>query len=126
VYRQIMDQVRRMIVAGRLEPGEKLPSVRDLAATLQINPLTVGKAYSELERSGIVEMRRGLGMFVLPPQEQRKTRRGEPPAGVTESAQRFVLEAAQAGVSRSLALKVVEDAWQALMTSSEKNSGRQR
>jgi GntR family transcriptional regulator len=121
-----MDQVRRMIVAGRLEPGEKLPSVRDLAATLQINPLTVGKAYSELERSGIVEMRRGLGMFVLPPQEQRKTRRGEPPAGVTESAQRFVLEAAQAGVSRSLALKVVEDAWQALMTSSERNSGRQR
>ena len=64
VYRQIMDQVRRMIVAGRLTPGDKIPSIRELAATLQINALTVGKAYSELEHDGTLEMRRGLGMFV--------------------------------------------------------------
>ena len=74
VYRQIMDQVRRMIVAGRLTSGEKLPSIRELAATLQINPLTVGKAYTELERSGIIEMRRGLGMYRPPTRRARRDR----------------------------------------------------
>jgi GntR family transcriptional regulator len=76
VYRQIMEQVRRMVVAGRLGAGEKLPSVRDLALTLGINPLTVGKAYGELERDGVVEMRRGLGVFVLSPREGSATSAG--------------------------------------------------
>ena len=126
VYRQIMDQVRRMIVAGRLTPGEKLPSIRDLAATLQINPLTVGKAYTELERSGIVEMRRGLGMYVRPFDAHVPTDAGDAPATVTGGAQRFVLEAAQAGLSRAEALKVVDDAWQELVIGPVKNVRRQR
>jgi GntR family transcriptional regulator len=126
VYRQIMDQVRRMIVAGRLTPGEKLPSIRDLAATLQINPLTVGKAYTELERSGIVEMRRGLGMYVRPLDAHVPTDAGDAPATVTGGAQRFVLEAAQAGLSRAEALKVVDDAWQELVIGPVKNVRRQR
>lgn len=126
VYRQIMDQVRRMIVAGRLMPGEKLPSIRDLAAILQINPLTVGKAYTELERSGIIEMRRGLGMFVRPLGAHAATDADDAPATVTGGAQRFVLEAAQAGLSRAQALKVVDDAWQELVIDSVKNARRQR
>ncbi len=115
-----------MIVAGRLTPGEKLPSIRDLAATLQINPLTVGKAYTELERSGIVEMRRGLGMFVRPPDAHVPTAAGDAPATVTGGAQRFVLEAAQAGLSRVEALKIVDDAWQALVIGPVKSVRRQR
>jgi len=126
VYRQIMEQVRRMIVAGRLTPGEKLPSIRDLAATLQINPLTVGKAYTELERGGIVEMRRGLGMYVRRPGAHAATDADDAPATVTGGAQRFVLEAAQAGLSRAHALKVVDDAWQELVTGPVKNVRRQR
>ena len=126
VYRQIMDQVRRMIVAGRLTPGEKLPSIRDLAATLQINPLTVGKAYTELERSGIVEMRRGLGMYVRPQGAHTATEAADAPATVTRGAERFVLEAAQAGLSRADALKVVDDAWQELVIGPVKNVRRQR
>ena len=125
VYRQIMDQVRRMIVAGRLASGEKLPSIRDLAATLQINPLTVGKAYTELERSGIIEMRRGLGMYVRPPGARAATD-ADAPATVTGGAQRFVLEAAQAGLNRADALKVVDDAWQELVAGPVKNVRRQR
>jgi GntR family transcriptional regulator len=126
VYRQIMDQVRRMIVAGRLTPGEKLPSIRELAATLQINPLTVGKAYTELDRAGIIEMRRGLGMFVRPLGARAATDADDAPATVTGGAQRFVLEAAQAGLSRADALKVVEDAWQELVTGPVRNVRRQR
>ena len=47
VYRQITDQIRRMLVSGRLGPGERLPSIRDLATQLRINPLTVGRAYGD-------------------------------------------------------------------------------
>ena len=111
VYRQIMEQVRRMIVAGRLSAGERLPSVRELAETLGINPLTVGKAYGELERAGIIEMRRGLGMFVRP---GRSDARAEMPAGVAEAARRFVLEAAQAGLGAQEAAKLVEREWRQL------------
>jgi GntR family transcriptional regulator len=125
VFRQIMDQVRRMIVAGRLTPGEKLPSIRDLAATLQINPLTVGRAYSELERSGIIEMRRGLGMYVRP-LGRPATDADDARASVAGGAHRFVLEAAQAGLSRAHTLKVVDDAWQELVIGPARNVRRQR
>ena len=110
VYRQIMEQVRRMIVARRLAAGERLPSVRDLAATLGINPLTVGKAYGELERAGVIEMRRGLGMFV---REAPTERPGDaaPPLGVTAAARRLVLEAAQAGMTRAQVVRIVESEW---------------
>jgi GntR family transcriptional regulator len=115
VYRQIMDQVRRTIVSGRLGPGQRLPSIRDLAATLQINPLTVGKAYSELERSGLVEMRRGLGMYVRPPRPASlRAPDAGVPAGVTEAARRLVLEAAQAGLNRTQTARAVDDCWREL------------
>jgi GntR family transcriptional regulator len=117
VYRQIMDQVRRTIASGRLAPGERLPSIRELAATLQINPLTVGKAYGELERGGFIEMRRGLGMYVLAPRPAgvRALDGGVPP-GVTEAARRLVLEAAQAGLTRAQTARAVDDCWRELDT----------
>jgi GntR family transcriptional regulator len=130
VYRQIMDQVRRMIVAGRLAPGDRLPSIRELATTLQINPLTVGKAYGELEREGSVEMRRGLGMFVRAartiPRSVRSDRE-RVPAGVAEGARRFVLEAAQAGLDRAEAIKQIDNAWRdLLMLDRSRSMGRAR
>jgi GntR family transcriptional regulator len=67
IYRQLMDQMRGLIAAGRLEAGELLPSVRQVALQLQVNPMTVSKAYSLLERDGIVELVRGQGMRVRPP-----------------------------------------------------------
>jgi GntR family transcriptional regulator len=118
VYRQIMDQVRRMMVSGRLAPGERLPSIRELAATLQINPLTVGRAYGELERDGLVEMRRGLGMFVRPPHEAVRPLNPGVPAGVAQAARRLVLEAAQAGLNRLQTARAVDDAWRELRVQS--------
>jgi GntR family transcriptional regulator len=64
IYRQLRDRVIAMIIEGQLGPGEALPSVRQVSAELQINPLTVLKAYQELADEGLVEKRRGLGMFV--------------------------------------------------------------
>jgi GntR family transcriptional regulator len=64
VYRQIVDQVRQQIASRQLAPETQLTSVRDLAAELGVNPMTVSKAYSILERDGLVERRAGLGLFV--------------------------------------------------------------
>ena len=64
IYRQIMRQVVQGVSGGHLRPGEQLPSHRDLAEQLVVAPLTVKKAYDELERQGYIEMRRGQGTFV--------------------------------------------------------------
>lgn len=64
IYRQIADRLKRQTVRGRLRPGDKLPSVRELAIQYKVNPNTVQRTYSELEREGVVEVRRGQGTFV--------------------------------------------------------------
>lgn len=64
VYEQLARQVERGIVSGRLRNGEKLPSIRELASTLRINPNTVAKTYRQLEKDGLVTSRKGLGIFV--------------------------------------------------------------
>jgi GntR family transcriptional regulator len=67
IYRQLQDQIRSQIAGGRLAPGEFLPSVRQLAQRLAVNPMTISKAYSLLERDGLVELVRGQGMRINPP-----------------------------------------------------------
>ena len=64
IYRQLKDRVIAMMLDGLLKPGEALPSVRQVAAEYQLNPITVSRAYQELADEGLVEKRRGLGMFV--------------------------------------------------------------
>lgn len=66
IYRQLRDRVAAMILEGVFEEGDALPSVRNVAAEYRINPLTVQKGYQELVNEGVVEARRGLGMFVNP------------------------------------------------------------
>ena len=63
-YRQIIDQVKSAIATGRLEPGDRLPTVRQLAVDLSVNPNTVSRAYTELELTGLVETHMGSGTFV--------------------------------------------------------------
>ena len=64
IYRQIKDQVREQIMAGRLKEGEQLVSVRELAEKLKVTPVTVSKAYSAMEAEGLLERRRGIGLFI--------------------------------------------------------------
>lgn len=64
IYRQLKDRVVAMLLDGILKPGDALPSVRQVAAEYQLNPITVSRAYQELADDQLVEKRRGLGMYV--------------------------------------------------------------
>jgi GntR family transcriptional regulator len=67
IYRQLAAQVREGVARGRLKPGERLPSVRELSRTLVVNPNTIARAYTELERDGVLHTRQGMGVFVAQP-----------------------------------------------------------
>ncbi len=64
IYRQIVEQLRRLIAAGQIGPGERLPSVREVAGFHAINPMTVSRAYGLAESEGLLERQRGKGMVV--------------------------------------------------------------
>lgn len=64
IYRQLIEQVRRLAAGGQLQPGDGMPSVRDIAQLLALNPMTVSKAYGMLEMEGVLLRRRGMGMVV--------------------------------------------------------------
>lgn len=66
IYRQLRDRVVAMILDGVLNEGDPLPSVRNVAAEYRVNPITVLKGYQELVEEGLVETKRGLGMFIKP------------------------------------------------------------
>ena len=64
IYRQVMDQVKRLIMTGQMAPGDQLESVKSLSTRLKVNPMTISKAYGFLVQEGLVERRRGVGLFV--------------------------------------------------------------
>lgn len=79
IYRQLVEQVRRHVASGQLKSGDELPSVRELAQALVLNPMTVSKAFGLLEAEGVLERRRGLAMVVAAPH-----RRAQPAADRAE------------------------------------------
>jgi len=66
IYRQLIDQVRRLVASGHLAPGAELPSVREVAAEYTVNPTTISKAYGLLELEGLVQRNRGKPMTIAP------------------------------------------------------------
>ncbi|MBL3612743.1 GntR family transcriptional regulator, partial [Bacillus sp. RHFS18] len=64
IYLQIADRVFYRLIRSELSPGDKLPSVREMAVQMKVNPNTIQRTYSEMERLGIVETRRGQGTFI--------------------------------------------------------------
>ena len=112
IYRQIMRQITESIAVGRLSPGEKLPSHRDLSEQLVIAPLTVKKAYDELELLGYLETQRGRGTFVCArlPKADRAQQRVE----VDDSARKLLAQAYLAGLSYPDVLEILERADRAL------------
>lgn len=67
IYRQLVQQFREGIARGKLPPDQRLPSVRELSRTLVVNPNTIARVYTELEREGVINTRPGLGVFVARP-----------------------------------------------------------
>jgi GntR family transcriptional regulator len=95
VYRQIIDQVRTGVAAGSLVAGDQLPTVRQLAVDLAINPNTVMRAYRELELGGLLETHQGTGTFISDRKPEKKTMERERQLG--QMAGEFAARAGVAG-----------------------------
>ncbi len=107
VYRQIMDQVRYYAASGVLQAGDQLPSIRDLAQRLSVNPTTVVKAYNELQHAQIIEMRHGKGVFVAERSFRVSDRERE--KALRRIARQLAVEASQMKASPRLVLEIVQE-----------------
>jgi GntR family transcriptional regulator len=111
-YRQLMDQLKYYIAGGTLRPGDQLPSIRELATALAVNPTTVVRVYTELEREKVLEMRHGKGAFVgrlavaMPAAEQEQALR--------RSARQLALEACQLGLPAARVVAVIREEMEAI------------
>lgn len=98
IYEQIVIKIKELILKGVLEPGDKLPSVRELSGIITANPNTVSKAYAELERQKVIETIRGRGTFVV---ENYKPRIQEDRMeALKEDLKKVILEAKYMGVTK--------------------------
>jgi GntR family transcriptional regulator len=112
IWRQIEDRVRQLVASATLRPGSVLPSVRELARALRVNPATVSKAYQRLVDAGVLVVRRGEGTFVA----------DRPPAAVSaerrrllaDQARRYAEAASTLGVGRRDAIEVLRQAWKGI------------
>ncbi len=107
VYLQIVNQVKYLVAAGRLAPGEEMPSVRALAEQLVINPNTVARAYLELERAGLVVKRHGAGTYVS--EESSPLARKERMKILTQRADALLAEAQHMDVALDEILVLLKD-----------------
>lgn len=107
VYRQMMDQIKYYVASGSLVPGDQLPSIRDLAQRLSVNPTTVVKAYSELQHAEVIEMRHGKGVFVTDRSVRMSDRERE--KALRRIARQLAVEANQMDAPASLVIRIVEE-----------------
>ncbi|HVS14192.1 MAG TPA: GntR family transcriptional regulator [Thermoanaerobaculia bacterium] len=124
IWSQIEEQVRRLIATGSLAAGASVPSVRDLARELTVNPATVSKAYQRLVAQGLLEVRRGDGTYVA--EDPPVLERGERARLLAGSAERLVLGALQAGAERHDVEQAVREAWERLGSAASPTSARSR
>lgn len=107
LYEQIGQRVRAAIAAGEAMPGTSLPSVRQLAAGLRVNPATVAQAYRQLERDGFVTSRRGTGTYVNALSTDRRS--GEREAQARELARGLIEEGVRRGISGAELQRALRD-----------------
>jgi GntR family transcriptional regulator len=107
VYRQIVDEVHRCVAVGVLKPGEPLPAVRTLAATLKVNANTVQHAYRTLEQEGLAVVRRGLGTFVA--ESKARDAQGRQLTMARQIAERMLREAYRQGLLASDLMSALEE-----------------
>lgn len=118
IYRQIVNQVKYIVASGRLEAGDRLPSIRQLAKQLLINPNTVARAYRELEQEGVIETRQGAGTTVtdraLPLARKEKVRI------LSERIDALLTEARQLGIDHDEIVRILERRQKDLKTGRKK------
>jgi GntR family transcriptional regulator len=107
IYQQIAEQTRRMVSSGLLSAGDDLPSVREVAQALAVNPMTVSKAYSQLEAAGVLERKRGVGMTVAA-QHNKPGKLPQRLAFLKPTLEKAAAEAAQLEITPQQALQLFE------------------
>lgn len=110
IYRQIIDQVKTLAAFGRVSPGDFLPSVRQVAQELEINPMTVSKAYSWLEKEGVLESVRGQGMRVKEDRISKKDMKERKDALIPLLKQ-VVIQASQLSLEPETVMALLERLW---------------
>ncbi len=105
IYVQIVDEIRRAVALGALRSEDPLPSVRQLAANVRVNPNTVAQAYRELERAGVAYVRRGQGTFVAPVVANEEQLR----ALAHAVAERALLEAHRSGLAAEELIEAIRE-----------------
>lgn len=115
LYRQLVRQVRDAVAAGKLRPGDRLPSHRELARDLVINHLTVKQAYDTLEADGIICTERGRGTFVVPRESplNRQDLQAEGLSALEGQARELAVQAQLLGLRRGELLTLVRHVWDA-------------
>lgn len=111
VYEQIREQVLRMVTAGTLEPGTRMPTIRQLASDLQLAKGTVAKAYALLEESHVLETRGHRGSYVLPQPTQHDLSDPEIRSSLSDAAESYLFAAKQLGVDLESAVAELERRW---------------
>jgi len=108
IYRQLIDQVEALVAGGRLRPGDTVPSVRQVAGALGINPMTVSKAWSRLEGEGVLERDRGRGMVVAAPRDREAGGLADRKAQVRPLVDQAVIRGLQLGLTPAQLMAVVK------------------
>jgi GntR family transcriptional regulator len=121
IWSQIEEGLRRLLASGALAPGDPVPSVRELATDLRVNPATVSKAYQRLVGAGLLEVRRGDGTYVsaTPP----AVRKSEQTRLIRQAAMNFASLAITHGAELKTARESLEQAWEEL-SSNRRGDGR--
>ncbi len=107
IYRQLCDQLREAVARGTVAAEQRLPSVRELSRTLVVNPNTIARVYTELERDGVIHSRPGLGVFVAKPKAEltKKVRKEK----LLELLDRLLTEAVHLGFSSQEVLALASE-----------------
>lgn len=110
IYRQIIDQINTMVATGRLKEGTFIPSVRQVAKELEVNPMTVSKAYSLLEREGVLEMVRGQGMKISRVKESKR-HLAQRESDMIPLLREVVIKGRQLSLSQDKILELLRSLW---------------
>lgn len=117
IFRQIADQLRQAVDAGVHKPGEMLPSQRVLAIEVKVNPNTIQRAYEALEREGIVETRRGVGVFVV---QSNRRKLSEAETRLCNQYASAIRQALKAGVTPDATRAMFEQSLRQVLTGASK------
>ncbi|MBN1456597.1 MAG: GntR family transcriptional regulator [Sedimentisphaerales bacterium] len=118
IYRQVMDQIRYQILSGVIEESEQLPSVRDLSSQIKVNPMTISKAYAFLEMEGLLDRRRGVGLFAAG--LTKSTKKTNSSALVTDKLEKVANDAISLGLNREQFTQIANDVFNDLEAKNNK------